>query len=380
MGGELNLNTILDASQIDDLFGSNETVGKEDKPTEENNPQEENQQTTEVDIDDLFEQPESVGSEEESEDTVINNSDGYSHNSDFYSSIASALVSDGVLSDLDVDVKTIKSAEDFSDYVSKVVEKQVNDRYTEQEKRIQEALNANMEPSKIQQYEQINAYLGGITEDKLREEGEDGDNLRKEMIYYDLINRGYSQDRAQKRVEQLIANGNDVDEAIEALENNINYYNREYSKALEEAKQSKVQEEEKLQERMESFKKSIMEDKNVFGGIELSKEQRQKVYDNTMKPSYTDPKTGNKLTPIQKYQQEHPDEFLKAIGVLYTTTNGFKDISSLVKTKVNREVNKSIRELEHTLNNTSRNTDGGLQFMTGVADKESLIRGFDLDL
>ena len=54
----------------------------------------------------------------------------------------------------------------------------------------------------------------------------------------------------------------------------------------------------------------------------------------------------------------------------------------LIKDKVNNEVKKGIRELEHTLNNTSRSNDGNLKFVSGVNDDtDSIIsKGWNLDI
>ncbi len=51
---------------------------------------------------------------------------------------------------------------------------------------------------------------------------------------------------------------------------------------------------------------------------------------------------------------ENRTDFLKNIGLLFTLTDGFKNLDGLVKGKVKKEVNKGLRELEHTLNNTAR--------------------------
>jgi hypothetical protein len=50
---------------------------------------------------------------------------------------------------------------------------------------------------------------------------------------------------------------------------------------------------------------------------------------------------------------------------MFTITNNFKDIDKLTKSKVRKELKKGFAELEHTLNNTSRNSDGSLNFASG---------------
>ena len=79
---------------------------------------------------------------------------------------------------------------------------------------------------------------------------------------------------------------------------------------------------------------------------------------------------------------ENRTDFLKNIGLLFTLTDGFKNLNGLIKGKVKKEVKSSLRELEHTLSNTLRTSDGNLKFVTGVVDDpESFIgKGWDLDV
>ena len=62
----------------------------------------------------------------------------------------------------------------------------------------------------------------------------------------------------------------------------------------------------------------------------------------------------------------------------YITIRGKGEILA----KLRKEVKKGLRELEHTLNNTSRTSDGNLKFASGVEDDpESFIgKGWDLDV
>jgi hypothetical protein len=99
-----------------------------------------------------------------------------------------------------------------------------------------------------------------------------------------------------------------------------------------------------------------------------------------MKPIYTDPETGEKLTAIQKYESENKTDFLKNIGLVYVLTDGFKKLDGLVQGKVKKEMKKGLRELEHTLNGTSRNS-GNLRFISGVGgDPDSKSTKWDIDI
>ena len=68
--------------------------------------------------------------------------------------------------------------------------------------------------------------------------------------------------------------------------------------------------------------------------------------------------------------------------MVFTLTDGFKNFDGLIKNKVRKELNKGIKELEHTINNTSRTTNGSLNFVSGASeDNESFIgKGWSLDV
>lgn len=376
MEGELSFDNILGIDEVEDLF--NEDSNKEDdiKPSEE--------ETTEVNVDELFtEEPESVGSDEETEDIkdkgdTPSNKDN-SPNNNLYSSIIKALKEESILPDLsDEDIKSVNSSEDFAE----AIEKQIQSRLDKKQKRIDEALNADIEPSEIKKYENTLAYLESISEDNLIDESSKGEQIRQQLIYQDFINRGYSKERAQREVKKSLDSGTDIEDAKEALISNKEFFERSYNKLIEDAKKEAQLEIDERKKQSELLKKSILDDSKVFGDISIDRSTRQKIYDNISKPIYKDPDTGELYTAIQKYEIENRTEFLKNIGILFTLTDGFKNIDKLVKQKVNKEVRKGFKELEHTISNTSISTDGNLRFTSGVDDDpESFIgKNWKLDL
>ena len=116
--------------------------------------------------------------------------------------------------------------------------------------------------------------------------------------------------------------------------------------------------------------------------MEISQDLRKKAFECVSKPIYKDADTGEYLTAVQKYEQEHPVEFIKYVGLFMTLTNNFKDFDNLYKGKVKKEVKKGMRALEQTLNGTRRNSDGSLKMVTKASDDpESIIpSGFKLAL
>lgn len=388
MEEELSLDNILGAEEIENLFVEDEDTqdtppANGEPPKKEEEPDKDKEETTEVvDVDNLFtDTPESVGSgkenTEEKEDTTPKG-DGTSPKN-FYSSIAKALKEEGIFPDLDDEgLSKVKDPEDFRD----LIDQQIKAGLDERQKRIDEALNAGVEPTEIRKYENTINFLDSIKEENISDEGDKGEKLRKDLIYQDFINRGYSKERAAREVQKSFNAGTDIDDAKEALKSNIDFFKNKYDELVNEAKSEAEQEEKERKEQAEKLKSSILNDKDVFGDLLIDKSTRQKIYDNIAKPVYKDPETGEYFTAIQKYEMENRTDFLKNIGLLFTLTDGFKNLDGLVKGKVKKEVKKGLRELEHTLNNTARTSDGNLKFVSGVdEDPESFIgKGWNLDV
>lgn len=380
----LDFGTMLDDEQMNSLFGEQEedtqpeeeeTGGGEDKDKnkDKNN-------TAEVDPENMFgDKPESVGSEEhkDNEEDTTSTEDGTSP--DFFSSIANAFAEEGIFPDLDEEtIKGIKTAQDFRD----AIDEQIKAGLDEQQRRVAEALNNDVEPDKIRQYEGLIAYLDTIDDKAISAEGEQGETLRKKILFQDYINRGFSRERAEKAVNRAIENGTDVEDAREALESNKTFFKEEYQQMLDDAKKAKDEEKEKDKAKAERIKKSILEgDLKFFEDVDVDKKVRQEAYDAISKPIYRDPKTGETYTAVQKLELDNSEEFLAKLGLIYALTDGLTSLDGLVKKKVKKEVKRGFSELEQKINNTRRDSRGNLKFASGVDDTESILgKGMKLDL
>lgn len=373
---ELDLDNILSGDEIATLFEEPPKKEPKEEPKEEKK-----EETTDFDEENPFgtSQKESVGSEDEDiqgkGDTDNNGVSSSPKNKNFYSSITDALVVDGIFPDLDKEtIQNVKTPEDFQ----KIIEEQINARFTEKEKRINEALNNKVEPSVVQQYESTIDYLNNINDDSLSAEDEEGENLRKQLIYNDYLNRGFSKTRAEKMVNDAIENGTDIDDAKDALQGVKDFYNNKYKEILDSAKENEKKLAEERTKQSENLKKSIMEDKNLYGDVDVDKATRTKIYDFITKPVHKD-SNGNYMTALQKYQSENTIEAMKNFAICYTLTNGFKDWSKLGSKQAKKEIKKGLANLEKVINSTSRNNDGSLGFVS-FDESSYLGQGMQLDI
>lgn len=380
----LDMSNILSPDEVDNLFTDDGGEETQVIPPEKQEEDKDNKTTTEipeVDPESLFDESESVGSEKvdtKGKESTSSKETGASLKTNFYSSIASALKEEGILSDLDDEtLSKIESPEDFAE----AMEAQLKAQLDERQKRIDEALQVGIEPDKVRKYEGTISYLNTITEDAIIDESAEGEKLRKQLIFQDFLNRGFSKERAQRETQKSISSGSDVEDAKEALASNKEYFKQEYDNIIAEAREAEEAEKARLKKEAADLKKAILEDKEVFEGLELDKTTREKVYNSISKPVYRDPETGEYLTAVQKYERDNRPDFLKKLGVLFTLTDGFTNLDKLVKPAAKKQVRKSLRELEHTINTTRRNTDGSLNFMSGVSDdSESKVSDYDIDV
>ena len=357
-----------------------EKLFDETKPLQEMNeePAEEEQEQKETPTEENESSSEKVGQEEEHEENAISpQGDGSSPS--IYSSIATALKNDGIFPEFsDEELSAVTTPEAFGELFEKAIQSKMDER----QRRIDQALGNGIAPDTVKMYEQTLAYLGSVNDEAISDEGEQGESLRKQLIFNDLLNRGYSQEKAVKEVEKSFTAGSDIEDAKDALEALRSFYQNGYDKIQKDAKERTENMKKARQQDEAKFRKMILEDDIVLGETKLDKKTRQSVFDAVSKPVYKDPDTGQLLTQVQKFQKENPMEFLKQIGMWFVLTNGGKDFSGLSKQQAIAEKNKGIRELERKINSSAFDSDGSLKYMsgTGISNENLLDGGWKVDM
>jgi hypothetical protein len=365
----IGLDNMLGAEEVEKLFSESadtteEVVKTEKEPAPNDDNKEDNEDTAEVDFSDLLgNQPESVGSEkdiEKSGKTLKSNNDLGTSQTNLFSSIAKALRDEGVFPDLSEEtLKEVKDAATLKQMFDNEVSKSLDDR----QKRIEQALNNGASNEELQSYQEalnLNQYLNKQdTYDTLLEEGDAGEKLRKQVLYQDYLNRGFKHDRAVKLIQKSFDEGTDIEDAKEAFESCKDFYKsriEDYQQELENRKKEKQVYEQK---QYDNLKKHILDKESFYDGVKIDKALRQKAYDSITKPVYRD-EQGNYMTALQKYQREHPIEFMENVALLYTLTGEFKSVEKLAKEKAGKKVKSAFEEIGNLLNNSRRNGDGTL--------------------
>lgn len=278
-----------------------------------------------------------------------------------YSSIARALKDDDILHFDDSEIDAVKGYEALGDLLEREVAKRLDDR----RRRVDEAMRDGVPAGDARNFERTVEYLDGISDDAVSDEGDDGEDLRRQLIYNELLLRGYTQERANRELEKSIKAGTDVEDARDALDTLRRHWHSEYDKARKAAKSAKEAADKASRSFVEELRKSVVDSEVEVGGVKLDEATRRRAYEATTKPAYRDPKTGKVMTATQRLANEDPISFFKLLGLAYALTDGGKDWSKLTGRAERKGRHDAMRELERKINNTSVNSDGSLRLVGG---------------
>ena len=282
--------------------------------------------------------------EVDEEDVEDEGSEGSESSSNLYSSLAAFVHEQGLLPSLDIDLKEIKSADDFANVFNKELDIQA-------ELRLNDYL-ANLDLNKIGVAKQEISDLNSINTDSLK----DNIDLAKRIIYDDYINQGLDEKKANRMLNRLIDLGDDaiLEDAEESLESLKEFKNREIERETQSYKErleaDKIQQ-AKLDEQM---KKTIYESKDLISGLKPNKVLQDKVYKSINDIVGKSP-DGTFENKFMKERRENPLEFEIRMYHFYELTNGFKDLSKIstnAKSSAVKDLEKIARQTKLKDNGT----------------------------
>ena len=315
-------------------------------PEDDNTDEEENDDNTNVD-DTTLENNNHVeddSSEEvDEEDVEEEGSEGSESSSNLYSSLAAFVHEQGLLPSLDINLKDIKSADDFANVFNKELDIQA-------ELRLNDYL-ANLDLNKIGIAKKDIQDLSTINSDLLKNDID----LAKRIIYDDYLNQGLDEKKANRMLNRLIDLGEDaiLEDAEESLESLKEFKSREIEKETNSYKErleaDKIQQ-AKLDEQM---KKTIYESKDLIAGLKPNKALQDKVYKSINDIVGKSP-DGTFENKFMKERRENPLEFEIRMYHFYELTNGFKDLSKISTTAKS----SAVKDLEKIARQTKLKDNG----------------------
>ena len=315
-------------------------------PEDDNTDEEENDDNTNVD-DTTLENNNHVeddSSEEvDEEDVEEEGSEGSESSSNLYSSLAAFVHEQGLLPSLDIDLKEIKSADDFASVFNKELDIQA-------ELRLNDYL-ANLDLNKIGIAKKDIQDLSTINSDLLKNDID----LAKRIIYDDYLNQGLDEKKANRMLNRLIDLGDDaiLEDAEESLQSLKEFKAREIERETQSYKErleaDKIQQ-AKLDEQM---KKTIYESKDLIAGLKPNKTLQDKVYKSINDIVGKSP-DGTFENKFMKERRENPLEFEIRMYHFYELTNGFKDLSKISTTAKS----SAVKDLEKIARQTKLKDNG----------------------
>ena len=315
-------------------------------PEDDNTDEEENDDNTNVD-DTTLENNNHVeddSSEEvDEEDVEDEGSEGSESSSNLYSSLAAFVHEQGLLPSLDIDLKEIKSADDFASVFNKELDIQA-------ELRLNNYLE-NLDLNKIGVAKQEIKDLNTLNVDILKNDID----LAKRIIYDDYLNQGLDEKKANRMLNRLIDLGEDaiLEDAEESLQSLKEFKAREIERETQSYKErleaDKIQQ-AKLDEQM---KKTIYESKDLIAGLKPNKALQDKVYKSINDIVGKSP-DGTFENKFMKERRENPLEFEIRMYHFYELTNGFKDLSKISTTAKS----SAVKDLEKIARQTKLKDNG----------------------
>ena len=281
--------------------------------------------------------------EVDEEDVEEEGSEGSESSSNLYSSLAAFVHEQGLLPSLDIDLKDIKSADDFANVFNKELDIQA-------ELRLNNYLE-NLDLNKIGVAKQEIKDLNTLNVDILKNDID----LAKRIIYDDYLNQGLDEKKANRMLNRLIDLGEDaiLEDAEESLQSLKEFKVREIERETQSYKERL--EDDKIQQAKldEQMKKTIYESKDLIAGLKPNKALQDKVYKSINDIVGKSP-DGTFENKFMKERRENPLEFEIRMYHFYELTNGFKDLSKISTTAKS----SAVKDLEKIARQTKLKDNG----------------------
>lgn len=290
---------------------------------------------------------EGVGDASQDENPSHEDNDRKSNSPNAFQALALSLNDEGILT---LDKETLEAVNDGESFAAAMNE-QVKSLLTEEQRRISEALSNNVPTDTISEYEKLMTYLNNtVNDDSIKAETPEAEELRMNLIVQDYLNKGFSQARAEKEAKRAFDSGSDIETALEALVEVRDFYKKEYDGVLATAKAEKDAKIAKEKEDLKKLEDKFLKTEEPIKGVKLTELERKKILQTYTKFVAKDDK-GNPLNEIQKYAVENPIDYQYNLAILFSLTDGFKDLGKVIHKEVKAKSKTKMERLSNILSN-----------------------------
>ncbi len=200
---------------------------------------------------------------------------------------------------------------------------------------------------------------------------ESNQQARFDLICESLIAQGVNKERAENIANRSFDAGTDMQDALEGRTILINNVKKAFEAAKKEEVQAKKEADNKILENRNKLESTILEDKNLFGGLSVTDTVRKEILQNAQKVVGKDPVTNKDENLRQKYARENPVEYAAKLEMLFKLTNGFTDLTYFTK----KASSKNLKNLERAIKESTHVAGGGNPSFADDAQISSLEIG-----
>jgi hypothetical protein len=319
-GNSLGDNIFIDteSGKVIPVEGSKEEPKNE--PAEPQEPKEDPEK-------DLIEIPDEPVEPKEGDDNIpssgenADDDEGDSSSLPTYKVLAKALHEKGILSELDEKIfdnigEDDDPTEKIFELIKTEIEKNAEAKFSEKIKDLPDdikklvgegGVQAQVAPD-IMSIRQTLEQFEKLDEDTISENQE----LQKNLVFEALRQRGYSDQKIKKRIEQFESLGELEDEAKDAVEELKVNLKKEEETLLQEAKKRDEELARDREKQIEDLKKDIFDSDQIIEGMKLTDKEKQQLFDSMTKVVDKD-ENGNPLNAVMATRLKNPIAFEKAL-------------------------------------------------------------------
>jgi len=255
---------------------------------------------------------------------------------------ASALAEEGILPSLDQDkLANIKNFDDLAQAVRQEIQAHEFAQLDDTQKRYLEALKSGIPTDDFLKMEKASQEIAKVTSSDL----ESNETLRREILQRHYQTKGLTADKAAKLTSRAFDIGEDLSDAQEALAELQEMEGARLKNEIASRDKQRKDAEIANTKQLEALKKEIIEGKDdIIPGTNLTKQLRTKIYE-SMTKVVDHTKEGQPLNAVLKARMDNPKDFEMKLHYLFNMTNGFKDLSPLMRKAKSNAVNKFTESL-----------------------------------
>jgi len=255
----------------------------------------------------------------------------------------------------DTDITNVNDIESLSEAFRSEVKNNELSGLNDQQKRVLEAFRNGVPESEIINNESDFERLNNITDEQLSDE-----SFAKTLIIGDLLEKGISQDRAEKMFDMYVDTGDMESEARISLDNKKNSVKAEYDAKMQQIQDSRDASIKRANDLHTNISKNIADTEEFMGDYKVTdtlKDKAQKNMNSVV--GYTD--DGQPYNALMKARMDDPADFESKMYLLFTITDGFSNLGAFSR----KAESKATKDLEMKLRNSGTASISKPSFQSG---------------